>query len=204
MGAFWRTLIFGLVVGAMFGLGLGWFWGQSAAKKERSRPRPKERPEPCPEQPEQTPALGLILRRAGGQFKVILDGVQYKSYASMPQDSRQRLLTYLKLARDWIQPQQKAAAARPQPVKATQTDLLGKDEEPRKKDKSIAEQIDEVLQRLAAKEGRKDVRIVPSLTGGVNIVVGTNRYESIEDVPDENVRALVLRAVKIWEKEAGR
>jgi len=203
MGALWRTLIFGLVVGIMFGVGVGWFWGQSAAKKEHSRPRPKERPEPCPEQPEQPPALGLVLRRAGGQFKVILDGVQYKSYSSMPQDSRQRLLAYLKLARDWIQPQPKAPTARPQPVEAAQTDLLGKDEEPHK-DKSIAEQIDDVLQRLAAKEGRKDVRIVPSLTGGVNIVVGANRYESVEDVPDESARTLVLRAVKIWEKEAGR
>jgi len=38
-----------------------------------------------------------------------------------------------------------------------------------------------------------------SLTGGVNVYVGVTRYEAIDDVPDEEIKAAIRAAIAEWE-----
>ena len=38
-----------------------------------------------------------------------------------------------------------------------------------------------------------------SLAGGVNVYVGVQRFEAIDDVPDEEVKAAIRAATAEWE-----
>ncbi len=67
--------------------------------------------------------------------------------------------------------------------------------------KSMVEQIDEVLQkRLAGSPyASLGIRMQPSASGGVQIVVGRQRYDGVDAVPDPGIQALIREAVKEWE-----
>ena len=38
-----------------------------------------------------------------------------------------------------------------------------------------------------------------SVTGGVNVYIGVQRYEVIDDVPDDEIKAAIRAAIKEWE-----
>ncbi len=67
---------------------------------------------------------------------------------------------------------------------------------------SMIEQINEVLrQKLAEREsGPRAVRLAEGLGGGIRVYVGVESY-SIDEVPDEEVRAIIRQAVKEWEAQ---
>jgi len=64
-------------------------------------------------------------------------------------------------------------------------------------------QINSVLQaRLAGTPlADKGVRLQESLEGGVLVWVGINKYESIDDVPDEQIKAAIRAAIVEWENK---
>jgi hypothetical protein len=68
--------------------------------------------------------------------------------------------------------------------------------------KSLAEQIDEVLQEqiLRSAESYPEVRLMDSPSKGLLVVIGPNRYEGIDAVPDPHMRSLILGAVREWER----
>lgn len=70
--------------------------------------------------------------------------------------------------------------------------------------RSIVTQIDEVLQEMLAKTNLANsaVRLSEEPRHGVIVWVGIQRYEGIDSVPDENVRAIIRAAVKEWEKRS--
>ncbi len=70
--------------------------------------------------------------------------------------------------------------------------------------RSIVMQIDEVLQEMLAKTNLANsaVRLAEEPRHGVIVWVGIQRYEGIDSVPDENVRAIIRAAVKEWEKRS--
>lgn len=204
--------------GALLGMWMGWFFGKREGAKASPRTRsggaapPKSAPAGKPSSQQRRehtppapppPALGLVLRRREGALLVTLDGVTYQHYATMPADSRKRLMAYLALVRDWMQggkvPGRAPAAAGASPEKVAGVGGASGNAEPLTP-RDIVEQIDEIVQQLHARADLSaPVRIIAGLKGGVNILVGTERYESIDDIPDEAVRALVHRAVEIWE-----
>jgi len=204
MDAVFLSLIVGALGGLLLGLGLGWFVGQrEAAKSPKAR---LEKVAPVPQPGQETaaaPSLGLLLHRVEEGLEVALDGVPYRRYAAMPADSRQRLLAYLALVREWMEPDAApppAGATLPPPAaRAAQqeTEPAADEASPQ----AMVRQIDDILQELHAQaEISQPVRIVSGLKGGVNIMVGMERYDSLDTVPDEAVRALVKRAVKTWEE----
>ena len=71
--------------------------------------------------------------------------------------------------------------------------------------KSVAEQIDEVLQSqisgtpLAA----RGVKLLTTSGGGVRVQVGVEFYEGVDAVPEEEVRQAIREAVKAWEARRG-
>jgi hypothetical protein len=68
---------------------------------------------------------------------------------------------------------------------------------------SIVAQIDSVLQaRLVGTTlADKGIRLQESPTGGVIVWVGINKYESIDDVPDEQIKATIRAAIATWENK---
>lgn len=40
-----------------------------------------------------------------------------------------------------------------------------------------------------------------SISGGVNVYVGIQRYEAIDDIPDDEVKAAIRAAIAEWEKK---
>ncbi len=218
-GALLVFLMMGILLGLMVGMALGWFVGKREGEKKRREPLPR-RPVAAPDDAQAAPAaprLGLFLHHKGDDLEVLLDGVAYQKYATMPADSRRRLLDYLAKIRDWMQagtaqaaPKEAATAAKPA-ARPAPREPIGTPETPppprRMRTKrpapappNIARQIDEIVQELRAEtQITQAVRIVSGISGGVNILVGLDRYEYIDDIPDDEVRDLVKRAVKIWE-----
>lgn len=214
-------LALGAFGGLLFGMGVGWFFGKREGAKSSPKarleriappesaaaeaPAAQQAGEPAPQVAPPPPSLGLLLRRRENTLLVTLDGVTYRSYASMSADSRRRLMAYLALVRDWMQgskatEQTKApAAARVPPAGMAGVGAVTEKAEPLTP-RDIVAQIDDIVQQLHARANLKvPVRIIAGLKGGVNILVGRERYESIDDIPDDTVRALVRRAVEIWE-----
>jgi len=84
--------------------------------------------------------------------------------------------------------------------------ILGRRKKPEKQEesqeppKSIAAQIDEILQGLLAASPRQggDIRLSEDPGGGLSIVHGDRRYQAIDEVEDAEARVLIQRAVQLW------
>ncbi len=220
-GALLVFLMMGILLGLMVGMALGWFVGKREASSKRREPLPRRAAAgaPCDETARTSasrPTLGLLLHHRGDDLEVVLDGVAYPRYAAMSADSRRRLLDYLAKVRDWMQPGASAHGAasaapakpdtRPHPKEPIGTPEMPTSSRrtrpgrPAPAPPNIAHQIDEIVQELRSETNiTQAVRIVSGISGGVNILVGLERYEYIDDIPDAEVKALVKRAVKIWE-----
>jgi hypothetical protein len=66
---------------------------------------------------------------------------------------------------------------------------------------SIAAQIDAILQELLVDSSLADrtVRLMEFPGKGMVVMIGMDQYEGVEDVPDEDVKELIRRAVTEWE-----
>ncbi len=77
------------------------------------------------------------------------------------------------------------------------------DKEPAPAPKSIVAQIDTVLQAQLADSPLRDkaIRLQESPEGGVLVRVGLDKYEGIEEVPDEQIKAAIRAAISEWENK---
>jgi hypothetical protein len=99
------------------------------------------------------------------------------------------------------------AAAPPQPaIKPTPSTPLTplpskKKDEPETTPRSIVGQINMVLQKSIANTPlvSRGVSLLESPTGGVSVYVGVQRYEGVDDVPDEEIKAAIRAAIVEWE-----
>lgn len=66
---------------------------------------------------------------------------------------------------------------------------------------SIVQQIDTVLQRRIAGSTleKTGVRLQESLQGGLEVHIGTDKYETIDDVPDGEIKTIIRAAIAEWE-----
>lgn len=77
--------------------------------------------------------------------------------------------------------------------------------EKHKRQLSIVEQVDEVLQELLESsifKGR-NIRLTEMPNKGVTVWVGNEYYDGINAVPDEEVKQIIRQAVKTWEESSG-
>jgi hypothetical protein len=67
--------------------------------------------------------------------------------------------------------------------------------------KSIAAQIDEILQKKLAASDMQDraIRLLELPGKGLVVMVGLDQYEGVENVPDAEIRALIRDCVVEWE-----
>lgn len=72
--------------------------------------------------------------------------------------------------------------------------------------KSLAEQVDEILQEKLFESPlrEKKIRLLDLPGGGLVVMVGLEKYDGIDAVPDEQVRALLREAVDEWGRRAIR
>lgn len=69
-------------------------------------------------------------------------------------------------------------------------------------DRSISEQIDEILQEMLEDSPLKSraIRLMELPTKGMVVMVGLNQYQGVDTVPDEDVRNIIHAAVAEWEQ----
>ena len=98
----------------------------------------------------------------------------------------------------------------PDPVRETvsrpvQTVSQAKKPEPEKNmaSLSIVQQIDTVLQErlLHSPLAGRGVRLQESIQGGVEVYVGSQKFEAVEDVPDAEIKSAIRSAIAEWEKK---
>jgi hypothetical protein len=72
--------------------------------------------------------------------------------------------------------------------------------------KSMVQAIDEILQERLENSPLKSkgIKLVEQPPVGVVVWVGLEHYNGVEDVPDEEVKALIRSAVSIWEEKNSR
>jgi hypothetical protein len=162
----------------------------------------------------------LRLKKDGGQFKLELDGVQINT--ALPTEKRKRLIELVTALRPWLeggQPQQVAApmnASRPPVADPAQAVIYSpaqspvqplppiiKKPEPEKNlaSLSIVGQIDTVLQARLVDTAlaKRGVRLQDSPQGEVEVYVGLDKFNSIDEVPDETIKAAIRAAIAEWE-----
>lgn len=166
------------------------------------------------------------LLRINKDRTIEMDGLPVSGALSA--ERKKRLIELVSILRPFLeaptaQPVQPAAAtispptvppaAVPAPVTPVRTpSLLGglTNPQPAKKDPeiefkllSIVQQIDTVLQKRL--EGTplagQGIRLHDSPQGGVEVYIGIQKYETIDDVPDETIKKAIRAAVAEWEQK---
>jgi hypothetical protein len=68
---------------------------------------------------------------------------------------------------------------------------------------SIVQQIDSVLQArlIDTPMAKRGIRLQESIQGGVEVYVGLNKFHAVDDVPDEEIKAVIRGAIAEWEKK---
>jgi len=69
---------------------------------------------------------------------------------------------------------------------------------------SIAAQIDEILQQKLENTPLEErgIRLMEQAGQGITVMVGLDKYDSVEAVPEAVVRAIIREAVAEWEARA--
>ncbi len=149
----------------------------------------------------------LRLKKTDGRFLLELDGTQVG--ADLSQEKRRRLIELITVFRLWLEP---APAATPpatppaQPIPPASKPLPPiKKAEPEKNIAalSIVQQIDSVLQAHLADTplAKRGIRLQESPQGGVEVYVGLQKFDAVDDVPDDVVRNIIRTAIMEWEKK---
>ncbi len=68
---------------------------------------------------------------------------------------------------------------------------------------SIVQQIDTVLQErlLNTPLEKSGLRLQESSQGGVEVYVGSQKFDSIDEVPDAGIKATIRAAIAAWEEK---
>jgi hypothetical protein len=68
---------------------------------------------------------------------------------------------------------------------------------------SIVQQIDTVLQErmMNTSLAKRGIRLQESIQGGAEVYVGLQKFDSVDDVPDEVVKNTIRAAIAEWEKK---
>jgi hypothetical protein len=69
----------------------------------------------------------------------------------------------------------------------------------------MVEQVDDILREMQADlpANTPRIKLRDNMHHGVVVWIGLEHYDGIENVPDEQARQMVKRAVAEWERRAG-
>ncbi|MBI4762126.1 MAG: hypothetical protein ACOYYF_11230 [Chloroflexota bacterium] len=164
---------------------------------------------------------GLMrIKNENGALTLDLDGARVNTSA-ITLAQRKRLIEILNAIRPWLEGKPAAAPpppAPPQPVAPPPASAppppspqpsrpapapLKKAAEPEPAPTSIVGQVNAILQaRIAGTPlASPGIILMESATGGVLVYVGIDKYESVDEVPDEAVKAAIRAAIVEWENK---
>lgn len=101
-------------------------------------------------------------------------------------------------------PPPRPVAPPPAPASKPSKAAKKKADEPEPAPTSIVGQINVILQARIANSplASRGVALLESATGGVNVYIGVDeKYESVDEVPDEEVKAAIRAAIAEWERK---
>lgn len=222
--------IIGIGLAAMFfGYGFGLFEGRSQGYKKRRGEENQEEKEKSTLSGNPVTVMvddpGLLrIKNENGQLTLDLDGARVDT-SSLSPDQRKRLIEMLSFIRPWLEG--KPAAASPSTAIESRLDAVSasppqsrsapvisssqaapqpaakKDDKPKASPTSMVGQINEILQAQIVNTElvTQGVTLIESPSGGVNVYVGINRYEGIDAVPSEEIKAAIRAAISEWENK---
>ena len=159
----------------------------------------------------------LRLKNKSGVHSLELDGKVLTAKNVSP-EQKKRLIELITIMRPWVEGGQ-ATPMMPQPVASPQTPLMpvspteqvSRPLQPAKKPEaekplaslSIVQQIDTVLQErlLNTPLEKSGLRLQESPQGGVEVYVGSQKFDSIDEVPDAGIKATIRAAIAAWEEK---
>lgn len=218
--------ILGWIAGLVFVYLFGIFEGRGQGRKRRIAEEEQERKERPAPPPVKVDDPGLLrIKNENGTMTLDLDGQRVQATSLTP-NQRKRLIEMLNIMRPWLEgkptsvptptnpppPKPSAVPTQSRPVSAPNTappprpatqptpSTPAKDEA-EAAPTSIVGQINTVLHKRIANTAleSRGISLMESATGGVNVYIGVKRYEGIDDVPDEEIRAAIRAAITEWE-----
>ncbi len=125
---------------------------------------------------------------------------------------RNRLEKNLQEVHNWLGMEVKKEIEKPSsskesvPVDMVSPITPSKGSEKHKRQLSIVEQVDAILQEILETSPLKEqnIRLTEMPNKGVTVWVGNEYFEGINAVPDENIKRIIRVAVKNWEEAAGQ
>ncbi|MBP6210352.1 MAG: hypothetical protein KA473_13030 [Anaerolineales bacterium] len=167
----------------------------------------------------------LRMKKENDQLKIEMDGASITD--SISSDQRKRLIELVSLLRPWLEgkPAQQAAPAPATPVQVSRPPAPAQQAVARSESKtaplgeavsknpaeakknlatlSIVQQIDSVLQEqlMSTHLSKKGIRLQESPEGGVEVYVGLNKFATIDDVPDAEIKTAIRTAIAVWENK---
>lgn len=155
----------------------------------------------------------LRIKNENGTLTLDLDGARVNTSLLSP-DQRKRLIEMLSLMRPWLEgkpapsmmtppPAPISAPVAPKPAPPQSAIVAKKDDKPEAAPGSMVAQINAILQSRIAntKFAGQGITLMETPSGGVSVFVGLNRYDGIEAVPDEEVKAAIRVAISEWENK---
>ncbi len=158
----------------------------------------------------------LRIKNVNGASMVEVDGVPLNARSITP-DNKKRLIELITILRPFlesganpqpasapvaaaapVQPQQSVPISVPQPITANKAL-----DEKSFRQLSIVNQIDTVLQSRMVDTplASRGIRLSESSSGGVEVYVGLNKFSSIDDVPDQEIKTAIRSAIAFWEEK---
>lgn len=67
----------------------------------------------------------------------------------------------------------------------------------------MVKQIDVVLQKRIAGTALEPlgIRLQDTIHGGIEVMIGSKKFETIDDVPDANIKSAIRAAIAEWEQK---
>jgi hypothetical protein len=219
------AMFFGYFFGLFEGRGQGYKRRQAEEPQEVEKNEPEAQVEPLPSAgpalpPDETSLLDVSADNAGG-LRLKLDGQRIDA-ASINPEQRKRIIAVLTQIRPWLesatpapQPARPAtvqpAPVRPAPAPGASPGQSPRpipppvkvEEEPAAAPGSIVAQVDSILQAqmVGTPLLEKGIRLQESPEGGVIVWVGISKFEAIDDVPDDQIKAAIRAAITTWENK---
>lgn len=216
------AMFFGYFFGLFEGRGQGYKRRQAEeAENEALEPPVEPMPPASPSLPPDETSLMDVRKDKAGQLHLQLEGQRLEA-ATLNPEQRKRIIAVLTQIRPWLeapasapkpaQPQAvQPASARPAPLPEARPGQPSKPAPPPAKEEdeaasaptSIVAQIDSILQTqlVGTSIMDKGIRLLESPEGGVVVWVGMSKFEAIDDVPDEQIKAAIRRAIATWENK---
>lgn len=224
----WIAILLALM---FFGYGFGLFEGrQQGYKKRKGEEQAQKAPQELLQtdspavQASPPPSLLRLSQNNHGNLRLEMDD-QPVDTSSLTADQRSRLIELLTVMRPWLEGKPAPVPAAPPSPRPTSDPLPGtmpgsqpvsetasrpaspvveedEDDEPTGP-QSMVLQIDHILHSRLAGTPLEDkgIHLQESIHGGVLVWVGLEKFEAIDDVPDNEIKQAIRAAIAEWENK---